>query len=503
MEKGRLYVKDTPTDATVADFTALFGRLCPVLDVYIPGPTPTGIRRNFVIVTLEADESNLKNYMKTFNGILWMGVKIRIELAKEWYQTRWDKEKKEFEEKERKKEEELQQLNEIVDYCIPKANLDEALSIRKSKFLPVKQISAVPTVIGPLENHKIIPTKGKSVIPCGSKVIFDTKLYQEKYQDHLLSVAKLASEGKISQISDSENESEDDRKINKVQKNSMLKPKTQELKQLGGGARKGFGSLIVESKDKNENLKEGYNCSETVKGYLEEQSDEEKCLLPEDLEEETLLKEKNRALNIFDSLFGDNAVNNEVEKDNVRKVGYNRIDEIIVQQDNNTFANLGALKNIFADEQDPSNKPDESTIQDTLESKLENVLLQPKDVSMSFNFFNSGQDTELSEIKEPENQKFTKEIKSLNDQATKPSISNAKNEDIKITSISQFCERLRPMRTIEEILAAAKKFHRKKSIEEVEREWREGRDKLVLDYKRKRKDANRRKNSHPFKKVAI
>eukprot|EP01034_Spumella_vulgaris_P025550 gene25550-32020_t len=48
--------------------------------------------------------------------------------------------------------------------------------------------------------------------------------------------------------------------------------------------------------------------------------------------------------------------------------------------------------------------------------------------------------------------------------------------------------------SVEEMLQTAKKFCRIKSVDEVTKEWNEGRDKLVLDYKRKFKDARKRNN---------
>jgi RNA recognition motif-containing protein len=90
----RIYVGCLPVTATDSDVEQLVTKLCPVIGVYFPPQTITGINRGFAIVTVRASEELCNKCVKTFNNCLWKGTKVKVEVAKEpFYRDRLEKER--------------------------------------------------------------------------------------------------------------------------------------------------------------------------------------------------------------------------------------------------------------------------------------------------------------------------------------------------------------------------------------------------------------------------
>ena len=90
---GRIYIRDFSYEATAEDLSILISKVCPVEEVYISGPTPTGINRSFAIVTVNASNNLVEKCIKTFNNCHWKGTRIYVEKAKEYYKDRFERER--------------------------------------------------------------------------------------------------------------------------------------------------------------------------------------------------------------------------------------------------------------------------------------------------------------------------------------------------------------------------------------------------------------------------
>ena len=92
MMTGRIYIRDFSYEATAEDLSTLITKVCPVVEVYISGPTPTGINRSFAIVVVNANSLLVDKCIKTFNNCHWKGTRIFVEKAKEYYKDRLGRE---------------------------------------------------------------------------------------------------------------------------------------------------------------------------------------------------------------------------------------------------------------------------------------------------------------------------------------------------------------------------------------------------------------------------
>lgn len=90
---GRIYIRDFSYEATAADLQTLISKVCPVEEVYISKPTPTGINRSFAIVVVNASDKLIEKCIKTFNNCHWKGTRIYVEKAKEYYKDRFARER--------------------------------------------------------------------------------------------------------------------------------------------------------------------------------------------------------------------------------------------------------------------------------------------------------------------------------------------------------------------------------------------------------------------------
>ena len=97
----RLYVGNVPSTVSIDDVNALVSRVCPVTDIYFP-PIENGIHRGFAIVSVpelpDEDEeatSLSRKCISTLNCVHWKGSKLRVEMAKEYYTDRLERERAE------------------------------------------------------------------------------------------------------------------------------------------------------------------------------------------------------------------------------------------------------------------------------------------------------------------------------------------------------------------------------------------------------------------------
>lgn len=132
----RLYACNLPQfEGTILkrELTILLQKTVQVHDLYIPGPTLTGLRRDFAIIAILGDESMASNCVKTFNGCYLMGVKIHLEVARtEFYVNRLHKEK------ESVKQESIESDSPA---CI---NNTTVVSLRRGSGYPLQLFSIVP-----------------------------------------------------------------------------------------------------------------------------------------------------------------------------------------------------------------------------------------------------------------------------------------------------------------------------------------------------------------------
>lgn len=344
---SRVFVKGISAQTSCEDLRSLFSKLCPVSEVYIPGPTETTLRRNFAIVTLEGGEEEVKKCVKSFNSSIWKGSKLHVELAKEWYKERIAKEKEEQLDYEYSLQLQSQAVLEPVVY--PPLS-KETIALRRIR------LQELPVVISMKPSSKRVkpnPKQRKPVVPCGIKIVFDDDILNH---DHLTSSDDDTDSG-----SDADNEmkvigdsSTRDKSIDMKATGApcdtaapsevvsiINKLNSGEMKAIGGGIRKGFGSITVpavpivtapaskadvSASTASTTPGNKYTSTSKLRGDVsccieenelsipahlldeEESGDDEPCITEEDLQPEALSRERQRALELFGNMqFGPEA----------------------------------------------------------------------------------------------------------------------------------------------------------------------------------------------------
>ena len=200
-ETTRIHLSGLPQNATKEDITALISKVCPVVEVHIPEPDSWGFRRNFAVIRVKADTPKVQHCIKSFNGSMWKGNKIRLDFAKEWYKDRIQREKDT--ETDRLKHEEIEKQKEkVIDIMaesftgefhhsngkhlfmlqklqqtLPKLS-NSMLKIRRAKTMKSLKICKTPKII--FNNEIVVSKEANSVCkPYSSKIIFDEDYYNE------------------------------------------------------------------------------------------------------------------------------------------------------------------------------------------------------------------------------------------------------------------------------------------------------------------------------------
>ncbi len=92
--KGAIYVSNFSSTIQASDLEELIGKMLKVLGTYMPGPTATGLKRAFAIISVEADElSAITTCARKLNDCYWKGSRIFVEMAKTFYKDRLDSER--------------------------------------------------------------------------------------------------------------------------------------------------------------------------------------------------------------------------------------------------------------------------------------------------------------------------------------------------------------------------------------------------------------------------
>ncbi len=319
----RIFVRNIPAQASKDDLQALFAKFSPVSEVYVPPPTITTLRRNFAIVCIEGDDVEGKKCVKALNNSVWKGEKLSIEMANEYHKDRIAREK----EDEIDNQYRMQKLAQDALIVVPLPPVTkEVISLRRNRAQELPTAISMNPSVGsrpdkPKKNAK------KVIVPCGVKLIFDEDLlvsgrvnYAEDSSD---SEAEADTKGKASADGKSglvEGLGSDMAKI-------VTKLNSGEVKPIGGGMRKGFGVMslptapevrvaapvqkVVDFAPKSHLPTHKVDCCIDehdlhAPSHLldeDEQSvEEEPCLTEADLTQEVLSHDRNRALDIFNSL---------------------------------------------------------------------------------------------------------------------------------------------------------------------------------------------------------
>jgi hypothetical protein len=364
----RLYISNIPYGTLEKDIKLLIEKVSPVREIYIPGSTPTGLYRDFAIVTLEFDdnEGEIPSYdgailaalkcVKALNNCIWKSVKIKVEIAKEHY---IDTRKREIEENE--------ELNmDIIDNYTDNEAIDDyssddkplfnrnVLRFRKSRYSEPIIISCRPNLIKDMnEITKKITKNKKTKLDCGYKIKFlDDSDDERNYNEYVQEQNELfkASEFVIDKFGIEKQRNEKTLESKSIENEKSVDKVVEVITKTGGGLRKGFGTLIgsgstvkvpanivalrsvleddeccVENHSFSNKPVENMN-SEFGDGEEEEDphpydSDEEGgqsnelCVQSEDIVPQALVNERKRALALITNMFGGDDKNNVSNKE--------------------------------------------------------------------------------------------------------------------------------------------------------------------------------------------
>jgi len=162
---GRIYVGNLPhgkQDDVERELLALVTKVAGVQDVYFPELPVTGIPRTFAIVSLinsgEEDADPIKKCISTLNHCHWKGVKLRVERAREYFVNRLERERIETDNQERtlrEKEAALVEETQNATVTLSKVNEDFnppsvfRIKYNKDKYIhykPKKKYNTLNTV---------------------------------------------------------------------------------------------------------------------------------------------------------------------------------------------------------------------------------------------------------------------------------------------------------------------------------------------------------------------
>ena len=522
-----------------------------VTEVYTPGPTITGLFRDFAIVSFS--DGSEKGCVRTLNKVLWKGRRLRVEVAKDFYKEKFKREREEtalMNDKVSSVAEEEETIgskafakspidvNYSISYIVSKLPVfdpmreDSAyLRIRRVRGGEVVSVRSFPATDLITTSAKLkLQSKGK--LRFGWKTRFDenglpvyTELNcrdadynyidgreEEKYEQ------SPATEESITLQNNNENEA--------VRRNFVP------------GKRVGFGTLLLESKIYPEHY------DEPQKPYIThtpnpEGSDDEKEeevkeklgeLYDEDIEKMTE-KEKFRTKNILAEFL--NRTCEESEKMVLKPVGSSSSSisksdaSKLVETENRAFVNVSKFTDIFHKEggvwwgDDGTLKEHVfkgSLIEDTRFREAEKLGIdirpmteeEKADKCFKLNFF-TDEETEENRV-QPISDEATKDaimLESWNGTGSNKhfnSLTGTGDQKEERESIQQYNLRMeeeeaerrrRAPVSIEDIISTCKLFCRQGTEQEIIDLWRNGREKRIADYKRKKKDSKRRagKNS--------
>ena len=458
-------------DETVVELVA---KSCPVKEVHVPQRPPQHL---FLIVVLACGVEEAQGFVRNFNHSFWKGRKLRVELAKEFY---LDRLKNEW---SQPCTDASQTLNQYFT-SLPAFNAT-TLRIKKRKREPPMLITF---------RDSLPPEDVTSATETHSEA-------EKKEKDSSIGELRVDKALHYDEARTKENETTELRL-------TSTQPGGAKSNLEGGGKRRGFGTLLKEpSKDLEVTLerKKQWTYDLDLAQSLDDPEGGRPCLSAEDVAEETLQQERQRIMGILSSL--QNRISAEESKE-LPVIDFSETpqDSAIAGMRYNTgVANVTSLKSMFHREGGVW-FGDDGTLEETVvKGSVDSLFLEAErlgidirkddrkeDSQMMFSFFG---DPVQSEHQEQEKQKA-------------PSVS-AINKDSGSVAAQQLDfvgtdAQIPSIPTLLEIVELAKLFRPTKyavfascgalltlfirSISEIERDWKNHRERLALEYKRKRKD---------------
>ena len=93
MSSASIYVSGFSEATSPADLRSLFDKVVDIESLYIPGPTPTRLKRRFCILRSTSDSSEVAKCVRKLNNCMWKGGTLTVEMASESYEDRIKREK--------------------------------------------------------------------------------------------------------------------------------------------------------------------------------------------------------------------------------------------------------------------------------------------------------------------------------------------------------------------------------------------------------------------------
>jgi hypothetical protein len=245
------------SEATCAtDLRDLFSKMVRVQSVFEPGPTPTGLKRNFMIIKVIAEEGEVAKCIKKLNNCFWKGGTLCVEKSNEHYDVRIDREHHEEEEEDKKLrlEREDEASQPLPTFDRDHVRLKKAIGERgvgQHVYVSTEQLMRKSN-----EQAYIMRGDNKTaVLSCGRRLVF------EYHDDGSMTERKVDTWG--NDIVEGEKEEGATNKESVIAENLQLEepsgrpvaPAAAALS-AGSGVRKGFGTLLPQLKVAKASTKE-------------------------------------------------------------------------------------------------------------------------------------------------------------------------------------------------------------------------------------------------------
>ena len=99
---SNIFVSGFIDSTTQQDLRTLFGKVVQIESIYMPGPSPTGLKRKFAMLKSSSDQSEVAKCIKKLNKCFWKGGTLVVEPASEHYDDRFRREGQEANEADEK-----------------------------------------------------------------------------------------------------------------------------------------------------------------------------------------------------------------------------------------------------------------------------------------------------------------------------------------------------------------------------------------------------------------
>lgn len=343
---------------------------------------------------MSVNEDQAKSCIKILNGSMWKGSKLRLEIAREFYQDKLSQERLSALETISGEEKELVSIVSEdplpVVAVLPPFSRDTIVLKHGTREY---EISTKPALYSPSmilgsdsssnssRNHQssVVDNKGgpRAVIPCGMKRVFDDD--DDDEANALRSISYLAPEA--SQLNHKRDHLviHDKRVVGSLTSNlshhggkldeEQLPPakKAKSIAPIGGGVRRGFGSLL--SAEVHKGSKDVSCCIDKtvddvskdrgvarIDGGMSSDDDDEPCVRQEDLDDAALTAERNRALSILRDMFTNDCdastdnqerTNDSSHQDPPSSLSIDKQHSDVILLSKDGYANVDQLKSIF------------------------------------------------------------------------------------------------------------------------------------------------------------